>query len=43
MKEIVSEIKDDIDKERTTREQTEETLLNLLDSTCAKLNAASQI
>lgn len=43
LKEIVTSLKDEIDREREQREATEETLLGLLEGTCSKLNAASQI
>lgn len=36
-------MKGDIETERKDRELTEETLLTLLEDTCNKLNAASQI
>ena len=43
LSETVASLKAEIDKERTERENTEETLLNLLEATCTKLNAASII
>lgn len=41
MKEIISKVKDQIAVEKNEREKTEETLVNLLEDTCAKLNAAN--
>ena len=40
LKNIVEKVKNDLDVERKDREETEETLLNLLEDTCAKLNQA---
>jgi hypothetical protein len=36
-------MKGDVENERKDRELTEETLLSILEDTCNKLNAASQI
>jgi len=41
LKDVVNKIKIDIENERKSRENTEETLLALLEDTCGKLNAAS--
>ena len=43
LKDIVLNLKGEIDKERNEREGTEETLLGLLEATCTKLNAASNL
>jgi len=40
---MITKMKGDIETERKDRELTEETLLTLLEDTCNKLNAASQI
>jgi hypothetical protein len=37
-KEMISKIKGEIDTEKQEREQAEESLLSLLEETCAKLN-----
>jgi hypothetical protein len=41
LKEIISKVKDQINVERNEREKTEETLVNLLEETCNKLNSVS--
>jgi hypothetical protein len=41
LKEIISKVKEQINIERTQREKTEETLVNLLEETCNKLNTVS--
>ena len=41
LKEIIAKVKEQITVERNEREKTEETLVNLLEDTCAKLNAAN--
>jgi hypothetical protein len=38
LKEVVNRVKVEIEYERKDRETTEETLLNLLEETCSKLN-----
>ena len=43
LKDVVKRVKAEIDAERKEREQTEETLLNLLEDTCSKLNAATKL
>jgi hypothetical protein len=40
---MVSRIKSELDNEKKDRESSEETLLSLLEETCAKLNTASII
>ena len=40
---MITRMKSDIENERNERETTEETLLSLLEDTCNKLNAASQV
>ena len=40
---MITRMKGDIENERKERETTEETLLSLLEDTCNKLNAASQV
>ncbi len=40
---MITKTKGDIENERKDREITEETLLSLLEDTCNKLNAASQV
>ena len=40
LKEVVNRVKVEIEYERKDRESTEETLLNLLEETCVKLNRA---
>jgi hypothetical protein len=40
LKEVVNRVKVEIEFERKDREATEETLLNLLEETCSKLNKA---
>lgn len=40
---MITKIKNDIESEKKDREITEDTLLSLLEDTCNKLNAASQI
>lgn len=40
---MITRMKSDIENERKERETTEETLLSLLEDTCNKLNAASQV
>lgn len=40
---MITKIKSEIEGERKDREITEETLLSILEDTCNKLNAASQI
>ena len=40
---MITKIKSEIEGERKDREVTEETLLSILEDTCNKLNAASQI
>ncbi len=41
LKEIISKVKEQIGYERNERERTEETLVNLLEDTCNKLNSVS--
>lgn len=41
LKEVVNKAKNEIDGERKNRENSEETLLTLLEDTCSKLNSAS--
>lgn len=41
LKEIISKVKEQIGQERYEREHTEETLVNLLEETCNKLNCVS--
>ena len=41
LKEIISKVKEQINIERGEREKTEETLVNLLEETCHKLNSVS--
>jgi len=41
LKDVVNRVKQDIDGERKCRENSEETLLSLLEDTCSKLNTAS--
>lgn len=41
LKEIISKVKEQIAFERFEREKTEETLVNLLEQTCNKLNSVS--
>lgn len=41
LKEIISKVKEQITIERFERERTEETLVNLLEETCNKLNSVS--
>jgi hypothetical protein len=41
LKDVVDRVKKEIEIEKTDRLQTEESLLSLLEETCAKLNAAS--
>lgn len=41
LKEIISKVKEQINVERSEREKTEETLVNLLEETCNKLNSVS--
>jgi hypothetical protein len=38
LKDVVNRVKVEIEYERKDRETTEETLLNLLEETCTKLN-----
>lgn len=40
LKDVVNRIKTEVDNEKKQREQTEETLMNLLEDTCNKVNAA---
>ena len=40
---MITKMKSDVVSERKDREVTEETLLSILEDTCNKLNAASQI
>jgi sugar-specific transcriptional regulator TrmB len=42
LKEMVSKIKNEMEIERTEREENQERLLVLLDDTCQKLNTARQ-
>ena len=42
MEDVVTKMQGEIAQERKDREATEETLLKLLEDTCAKLNIASQ-
>jgi len=39
LKDIIAKVKDQIAVERADRERTEETLVNLLEDTCAKISA----
>lgn len=41
LKEIISKVKEQIALERNERERVEETLVNLLEETCNKLNSVS--
>ena len=41
LKEVINRVKDRLAVEKQEREKTEETLVNLLEDTCAKINAAS--
>ncbi len=41
LKEIIGKVKEQISLERFERERTEETLVNLLEETCNKLNSVS--
>ncbi len=41
LKEIIGKVKEQINVERAEREKTEETLVNLLEETCNKLNAVN--
>ena len=41
LREMINKIKGEIETERKEREQSEETLLSLLEETCAKLNSAT--
>lgn len=41
LKEIIAKVKEQIIGERSDRERTEETLVNLLEETCNKLNSVS--
>lgn len=41
LKDVVNKVKSEINHERKNRENTEETLLGLLEDTCSKLNSAS--
>ncbi len=43
LKDVVNRVKVEIEYERKDREATEETLLNLLEETCTKLNQAANI
>jgi hypothetical protein len=40
---MITKMRNDIESERKEREITEDTFLSLLEDTCNKLNAASQI
>ena len=40
---MITKMKSDVEGERKDRELTEDTLLTILEDTCNKLNAASQI
>ena len=40
---MITKMKADVEGERKDRELTEDTLLTILEDTCIKLNAASQI
>jgi hypothetical protein len=40
---MITKMKGDVENERKDRELTEETLLSILEDTCNKLHAASQI
>lgn len=40
LKDVVNRIKSEIDNEKKNKESTEETILNLLEDTCNKINAA---
>ena len=42
-KDMINKIKNEIDTEKTEREQAEEALLTLLEETCAKLNKSVAI
>ena len=41
LKEIIGRVKERVGVERAERERTEETLVNLLEETCNKLNSVS--
>ena len=41
LKEIIGRVKERVGVERVERERTEETLVNLLEETCNKLNSVS--
>jgi len=41
LREMINKIKQELDGEKKEREESEETLLSLLEETCTKLNAAS--
>lgn len=41
LKEVVQQVKGEIEGEKRNRETTEDTLLSLLEDTCTKLSAAS--
>ena len=41
LKDIISKVKEQVIVERSERESTEETLVNLLEQTCNKLNSVS--
>ena len=40
---MITKMKSDVEGERKDRDLTEDTLLTILEDTCNKLNAASQI
>lgn len=40
---MITKTKSEIENERKDREQTEETLLSLLEDTCNKLNTSTQL
>jgi len=43
LRSIINKIKTELENERRERELSEETLLNLLDETCNRLDAAANI
>jgi hypothetical protein len=43
LRSIINKIKTELENERREREQTEETLLNLLEETCSRLDAAAKV
>ena len=43
LKEIIGKVKEQVAGEKADRERTEETLVNLLEDTCNKLNNANDL